>query len=228
MMDPTLEDAPPSSRRLEGRSPAKVQSDDHETDWASITAVAMTVALLGAVAFCLVRPDLVDGLPFLGKKRNHMSLIVHRILHGPMSLEGVARMRLTKHGNRNWGSASQTSTPGSKWSYLPRYVCNLYLATRLLRNRLWMVLDAGLMYPALTGTLPPGVWSRWPTLSSAVSFLGPEESSHDDTWAVIVQSSRYWFNYRHAANALMVYHELKRRCVTMRMAGFSVLFSDST
>ncbi|KAL4425650.1 hypothetical protein ABPG75_009666 [Micractinium tetrahymenae] len=31
-----------------------------------------------------------------------------------------------------------------------------------------------------------------------------------DTWAVIVSSSRYWLNYRHAANALAVYQAVRR------------------
>ena len=32
----------------------------------------------------------------------------------------------------------------------------------------------------------------------------------DDTWAVIASGSRYWLNYRHAANALGVYQAVKR------------------
>lgn len=31
-----------------------------------------------------------------------------------------------------------------------------------------------------------------------------------DTWAVIVDSSRYWLNYRHAANALGIYQAVRR------------------
>lgn len=34
--------------------------------------------------------------------------------------------------------------------------------------------------------------------------------NHTSNVAVIVSSSRYWFNYRHVANALSVYHLLKR------------------
>ena len=33
---------------------------------------------------------------------------------------------------------------------------------------------------------------------------------HTSNWAVIVDTSRFWFNYRHAANALSVYHACKR------------------
>ncbi|KAK9800170.1 hypothetical protein WJX73_002685 [Symbiochloris irregularis] len=32
-------------------------------------------------------------------------------------------------------------------------------------------------------------------------------------WAVIAATSPFWFNYRHAANALALYHTLKRLCV---------------
>jgi phosphatidylinositol glycan class K len=35
-------------------------------------------------------------------------------------------------------------------------------------------------------------------------------SSHTSNWAVIVDTSRFWFNYRHAANALSVYHACRR------------------
>ena len=31
-----------------------------------------------------------------------------------------------------------------------------------------------------------------------------------DNWAVIVSSSRFWFNYRHTSNALLVYRAVKR------------------
>lgn len=35
-------------------------------------------------------------------------------------------------------------------------------------------------------------------------------SSHTSNYAVIVGASRYWFNYRHAVNALSIYHMLKQ------------------
>jgi len=34
--------------------------------------------------------------------------------------------------------------------------------------------------------------------------------THTNNWAVIVSTSRFWFNYRHAANALAVYRAVKR------------------
>lgn len=33
---------------------------------------------------------------------------------------------------------------------------------------------------------------------------------HNNNWAVLVSTSRYWFNYRHTANALSMYHTVKR------------------
>jgi len=46
-------------------------------------------------------------------------------------------------------------------------------------------------------------------------LIGPAftyaKSNHTSNWAVIVSSSRYWFNYRHNANALSIYHILKQR-----------------
>lgn len=35
-------------------------------------------------------------------------------------------------------------------------------------------------------------------------------STHTNNWAVIVSTSRYWFNYRHTSNALAVYHAVKK------------------
>ncbi|XP_064395339.1 GPI-anchor transamidase-like [Halichondria panicea] len=37
-----------------------------------------------------------------------------------------------------------------------------------------------------------------------------ESSSHTNNWAVLVCSSRYWFNYRHVANVLSMYRSVKR------------------
>jgi phosphatidylinositol glycan class K len=34
--------------------------------------------------------------------------------------------------------------------------------------------------------------------------------SHTNNWAVIVDTSRFWFNYRHAANVLSIYRSVKR------------------
>lgn len=37
-----------------------------------------------------------------------------------------------------------------------------------------------------------------------------QTNSHTNNWAVIVDASRFWFNYRHAANALSIYRSVKR------------------
>ncbi|KAI8977725.1 peptidase C13 family-domain-containing protein [Trametes punicea] len=41
-------------------------------------------------------------------------------------------------------------------------------------------------------------------------FIGRHGSSHTNNWAVLVCASRYWFNYRHMANALGMYRTVKR------------------
>ncbi|XP_065917155.1 GPI-anchor transamidase-like isoform X2 [Dysidea avara] len=38
----------------------------------------------------------------------------------------------------------------------------------------------------------------------------PPRSGHTNNWAVLICSSRYWFNYRHIANTLSIYHSVKR------------------
>ncbi|KAL1662610.1 peptidase C13 family-domain-containing protein [Schizophyllum commune] len=38
----------------------------------------------------------------------------------------------------------------------------------------------------------------------------PTTSTHTNNWAVLVCASRYWFNYRHMANALGMYRTVKR------------------
>ncbi|KIM37229.1 hypothetical protein M413DRAFT_31151 [Hebeloma cylindrosporum] len=42
------------------------------------------------------------------------------------------------------------------------------------------------------------------------SPVGETGSTHTNNWAVLVCSSRYWFNYRHMANALGMYRTVKR------------------
>ncbi|KAL8178435.1 UNVERIFIED_CONTAM: hypothetical protein K2H54_046784 [Gekko kuhli] len=52
---------------------------------------------------------------------------------------------------------------------------------------------------------------------SFVNVAGIEEqaeqffrSGHTNNWAVLVCTSRFWFNYRHVANTLSVYRSVKR------------------
>lgn len=35
-------------------------------------------------------------------------------------------------------------------------------------------------------------------------------NQHSNNWAVLVCTSRYWFNYRHVANTLSMYRTVKR------------------
>ncbi|KAI1730219.1 peptidase c13 family domain-containing protein [Ditylenchus destructor] len=37
-----------------------------------------------------------------------------------------------------------------------------------------------------------------------------EQTEHTNNWAVLVCSSRFWFNYRHVANVLSIYRSIKR------------------
>lgn len=37
-----------------------------------------------------------------------------------------------------------------------------------------------------------------------------QQSQHTNNWAVIISTSRFWFNYRHMANALSMYSQVKR------------------
>ncbi|ESS30216.1 peptidase c13 family protein [Toxoplasma gondii VEG] len=57
--------------------------------------------------------------------------------------------------------------------------------------------------------------SSAPSASSPSSSSSPSLSSFfsgdfRNNWAVIVNTSRYWYNYRHTANALSIYHTVKR------------------
>lgn len=41
-------------------------------------------------------------------------------------------------------------------------------------------------------------------------FIGAVTSEHTSNWAVLVSTSRFWFNYRHLANVLSLYRTVKR------------------
>lgn len=47
-------------------------------------------------------------------------------------------------------------------------------------------------------------------LSSSFTFGKIFKGNHTNNWAVLVCTSRYWFNYRHIANTLSVYRSIKR------------------
>ncbi|KAE8911092.1 GPI-anchor transamidase [Phytophthora rubi] len=51
----------------------------------------------------------------------------------------------------------------------------------------------------------------WMLLLLALGCVCAEEyHRHTNNWAVIVDTSRFWSNYRHVANALSLYHSVKR------------------
>ena len=41
-------------------------------------------------------------------------------------------------------------------------------------------------------------------------FLALASATHTSNWAVLVSTSRFWFNYRHLANVLSLYRTVKR------------------
>jgi len=55
-------------------------------------------------------------------------------------------------------------------------------------------------------------WAILPSalLGTAMAEELPLEKQESDTWAVIVNASSYFLNYRHTVNAMVLYHALKR------------------
>ncbi|KAG7890956.1 hypothetical protein KL936_002240 [Ogataea polymorpha] len=51
-------------------------------------------------------------------------------------------------------------------------------------------------------------WSAF--LLASCFALNTTESRHTNNWAVLVSTSRFWFNYRHMANVLSMYRTVKR------------------
>lgn len=47
-------------------------------------------------------------------------------------------------------------------------------------------------------------------LTSALLITSPVSAEHTSNWAVLVSTSRFWFNYRHLANVLSLYRTVKR------------------
>ena len=75
----------------------------------------------------------------------------------------------------------------------PRCTLQLEMSPTAMQYRsfcsctLALLLTAVLLYPAITTA-----------------------STHSNNWAVLVDTSRYWFNYRHIANTLSIYTTIKR------------------
>ncbi|TVY34642.1 GPI-anchor transamidase [Lachnellula occidentalis] len=51
---------------------------------------------------------------------------------------------------------------------------------------------------------------RLPVLLASVLAPIPISAEHTSNWAVLVSTSRFWFNYRHLANVLSLYRTVKR------------------
>lgn len=47
-------------------------------------------------------------------------------------------------------------------------------------------------------------------ISQNQDVLPTLEKTHTNNWAVLVDTSRFWFNYRHVANVLSMYRSVKR------------------
>ncbi|KAI8904207.1 peptidase C13 family-domain-containing protein [Powellomyces hirtus] len=54
------------------------------------------------------------------------------------------------------------------------------------------------------------LWSPEPDVNDAAIEGFFSQSGHTNNWAVLVCTSRFWFNYRHIANTLSIYHTVKR------------------
>jgi phosphatidylinositol glycan class K len=54
------------------------------------------------------------------------------------------------------------------------------------------------------------------TLGSFEKFA-ESTTRHTNNWAILVDTSRFWFNYRHVANVLSIYRSVKRLGNTIRM-----------
>ncbi|OAX41273.1 hypothetical protein K503DRAFT_520132 [Rhizopogon vinicolor AM-OR11-026] len=77
----------------------------------------------------------------------------------------------------------------------------------------FQLLQACLLLLACLTTLVVGTSnSSTSTGEHAANFFGRHDSTsgHTNNWAVLVCASRYWFNYRHMANALGMYRTVKR------------------
>ena len=49
-----------------------------------------------------------------------------------------------------------------------------------------------------------------PLLLPKVALIVLTSFEHTSNWAVLVSTSRFWFNYRHLANVLSLYRTVKR------------------
>jgi phosphatidylinositol glycan class K len=69
-------------------------------------------------------------------------------------------------------------------------------------------------YAVVSIILPTTLHAQFTDHRSPLRSPKLPQSPHTNTWAVIVSTSRYWFNYRHTANALSLYRTVKRLGLT--------------
>lgn len=53
-----------------------------------------------------------------------------------------------------------------------------------------------------------------------------ETPEHTNNWAILVCTSRFWFNYRHVANVLSLYHSVKRLGIPDRLVFWLLSFNS--
>ena len=79
-------------------------------------------------------------------------------------------------------------------------------------ERPWEALVSQLL--AQLATMPPREdeleQARQYALGSLLLLTTPVWTEHTSNWAVLVSTSRFWFNYRHLANVLSLYRTVKR------------------
>lgn len=71
----------------------------------------------------------------------------------------------------------------------------------------------------------PYIWAFW-LICFQCTGTSPEEffkSGHTNNWAVLVDTSRFWFNYRHVANVLSIYRSCKRLGIPDRFGVFQYI-----
>merc|ERR1711879_597138 len=66
-----------------------------------------------------------------------------------------------------------------------------------------------LLLVALLGLILGGA-AQFDDVEAATREFLASQSNHTNNWVVLVDTSRFWFNYRHASNALSLYRSVKR------------------
>ena len=54
-------------------------------------------------------------------------------------------------------------------------------------------------------------WLLLLSLGTEVTSSASSSATNTNTWAILIDTSAHWFNYRHASNTLGIYRQLKSR-----------------